>query len=857
MEPVDLFYTGSNISPNSIRLIAESIGIPNLDSSISNLISENVSYWLSILIQDAEKYSRHEKRTFLTVKDYSKALKNRNFEPFYGFSDPAFLPFRNAYSNSKEFFFQEENIPELDLAQTALSQLPKIPLDSSVKAHWLCIEGVQPITPENISTDQRVPSNPSANLNVPSSGTKTPKTHTTTSVPSSPDLAKRGHKHKRNRKWRHLAEDLPISMEQQLYYKDITEACVGSEELKRAQAFQSLATDPGLHSLLPRFASFVAQGVKINLLQRNLAVLIYLMRMIRALLENPHLLYSPSTTKTASKMASIAITSGDFLASQQLKHQAHSLIPAVLSCCLCDRICQRPEIDNHWALRDFSSKLLSQFCSRLDNSSNRLRARICKLCREIITKFLAEKNAKDDSTGGNKGSNANIVGGDFGTERIDDSRLEASSYFSIVSKAEVMAATLYGAISALHELGPLALIAILPRDRIKDLDMALTTHAQSIHAQITRTGHSIAPAQRVTAERVAVEHVKQLLVKVACIVHRYENASQMAFNTSGTNAPLSLTNTTPPNLEELKDQFGSSLAPLIFASLRKLPHSAASHVHSQSTSQSYINQIGSQGHRNQLIQSHQFLHVTRPPFDSKDSQFRHHNPLPNTHFSLANTNSLLHQHHLVSQNSSQVHQIVNPVRFSGNAQQTMQRPQLTYYPPPPTALQAKASPSPINTRSYSPSLNNSFHFSNVNRINNANFTSNAYAQQNRSPLLTNNINKIIRTPSFASSSSSNHQSTHSEYINSFIINNSSLNNVTNLNNIHNLTNNNNNSTNTFKHVNPKMSNDSNFGMSNHSSPHDNEVECLLQIEGINKGFNEGRKNDSLAAVPNQPNNKDH
>lgn len=36
-----------------------------------------------------------------------------------------------------------------------------------------------------------------------------------------------------------------LSVEQQLYYKEITEACVGSDEGRRAEALQSLSCDPG------------------------------------------------------------------------------------------------------------------------------------------------------------------------------------------------------------------------------------------------------------------------------------------------------------------------------------------------------------------------------------------------------------------------------------------------------------------------------------------------------------------------------------------------------------------------------------------------------------------------------------
>ena len=107
-----------------------------------------------------------------------------------------------------------------------------------------------------------------------------------------------------------------LSVEQQLYYKEITEACVGSDEARRSEALNrfarspldlypsilylnlrigveiscpivpSLSTDPGLHQLLPRLAMFISEGVKVNVVQSNLALLIYLMRMIRSLLDN-------------------------------------------------------------------------------------------------------------------------------------------------------------------------------------------------------------------------------------------------------------------------------------------------------------------------------------------------------------------------------------------------------------------------------------------------------------------------------------------------------------------------------------------------------------------------------------------
>lgn len=41
--------------------------------------------------------------------------------------------------------------------------------------------------------------------------------------------------------------------------------------------------------MLPRMCTFISEGVKVNVVQNNLALLIYLMRMVKALLDNQSL----------------------------------------------------------------------------------------------------------------------------------------------------------------------------------------------------------------------------------------------------------------------------------------------------------------------------------------------------------------------------------------------------------------------------------------------------------------------------------------------------------------------------------------------------------------------------------------
>lgn len=77
--------------------------------------------------------------------------------------------------------------------------------------------------------------------------------------------------------------------------------------------------------------------VRINVTNHNLAILIYLMRLVKALIDNPHISLEP---------------------------YLHLLIPTVITCVLNRQLCAKPITDNHWALRDFAAKQLVTLCNR-------------------------------------------------------------------------------------------------------------------------------------------------------------------------------------------------------------------------------------------------------------------------------------------------------------------------------------------------------------------------------------------------------------------------------------------------------------------------------------------------------------
>lgn len=75
---VDLY--GTSFSIESIKVIAESIGIGNLPDEAAKELADDVSFKVKHIIQDAAKFMHHAKRTKLMNKDIDSALKIKNLE---------------------------------------------------------------------------------------------------------------------------------------------------------------------------------------------------------------------------------------------------------------------------------------------------------------------------------------------------------------------------------------------------------------------------------------------------------------------------------------------------------------------------------------------------------------------------------------------------------------------------------------------------------------------------------------------------------------------------------------------------------------------------------------------------------
>ena len=354
MMEVDEGGTERHLLPlESIRMMAESVAIAGLNEEACKRLSEDLEYRLKEVVQNAIKFSRHGKRRRLTCSDIDNALKVKNVEPLYGFECAEYIPLRHTSGGGKDYYYKEDQ--EIDLVDLISTSLPKLPCDVSLRAHWLAVEGVQPAIPENVP---------------PASLEEQREQATAMSLTSKPEMVysrdiKLDRKKKKekddsaNGEWNKLKplQTHGLSLEQQIYYKEITDACIGLADSKRQEALTSLSIDPGLYQLLPQLVSFIVEGVKVNLAHHKLIMLRHLLRMVKALLDN--------TTSSLEKYL-------------------HDLLPAITSCLLNRQICLRPESEDHWSVRDQAAKILAVICKKYSSTVNNIQGRLTRIFSQAL-----------------------------------------------------------------------------------------------------------------------------------------------------------------------------------------------------------------------------------------------------------------------------------------------------------------------------------------------------------------------------------------------------------------------------------------------------------------------------------------
>ncbi|EGC28467.1 TATA-binding protein-associated-factor [Dictyostelium purpureum] len=363
-----------SVLPNdTIKIIAESAGISNLPDEIASQLASDVEYRIREIAQEAIKFMKHSKRDHLSCDDINNALGLKNVEVLYGYnscvSDNSLLKFQKTTTSTQAIYYLNDK--ELTFQEVMNQPLPKVPREPTLSAHWLALEGVQPLIPQNPSPyeieehfknlNKKFKSEKANQLAASSSntanGTNVPPS--TNNILSKPNIATQQQKQEPSIPGIHTLPSVTttvvkptvkhiLSKEIQMFYEKITNSIKGDNQKLFNAAIHSLKNDSSLHQLLPYFINFISVQVTQNL--TNLNLLMKLMKMSQAILESKHL---------------------------KPELYLHQLMPPILTCLVGKKLCTSP-MDNHWELRDFSAQLVTFICRKFGDSYSSLQSRITK-----------------------------------------------------------------------------------------------------------------------------------------------------------------------------------------------------------------------------------------------------------------------------------------------------------------------------------------------------------------------------------------------------------------------------------------------------------------------------------------------
>ncbi|KAJ7647214.1 TATA box binding protein associated factor-domain-containing protein [Roridomyces roridus] len=281
--------------PESIKDVADSLNLPNISDTVASALASDVEYRIHQVIEEAARFMRHGRRTIMTTADIEQALRVLNIEPLYGHSShnpPTFkraLPFPNAPAAGSVYFVEDE---EIDFDRVLREERTTLPKGVSWTAHWLAVEGVQPLIPENP---------PAIPKELPPADVKPTLTNgvTAAATPTTPALVATKKQEQQLQQQQQLVKQV-LSRELQLYYTRLTSSLLppGSDLTKRDAALASLRSDAGLQALLPYLIKWVGDGVVRGLKDGGMSemdgrILDVLISVTGALLSNSTLFVEP------------------------------------------------------------------------------------------------------------------------------------------------------------------------------------------------------------------------------------------------------------------------------------------------------------------------------------------------------------------------------------------------------------------------------------------------------------------------------------------------------------------------------------------------------------------------------------
>lgn len=202
---------------------------------------------------------RHARRTTMTTSDIDQALRVLNIEPLYGHfphNPPTFrraAPYPHLQSSGAVYFVEDE---EIDFDRVIREEKITLPKGARWTAHWLAVEGVQPLIPEN---PPAVPKEQEADGTARASTSRQNGYITPASERASP--LQNG---KTQQGPQSVHGKTTLSRELQLYLTRLTSSLLPpsqTDDSKRYAALASLGSDAGLQPLLPNLVSWVTRNV--------------------------------------------------------------------------------------------------------------------------------------------------------------------------------------------------------------------------------------------------------------------------------------------------------------------------------------------------------------------------------------------------------------------------------------------------------------------------------------------------------------------------------------------------------------------------------------------------------------------
>ncbi|VDL73281.1 unnamed protein product [Nippostrongylus brasiliensis] len=218
----------------------------------------------------------HGKRKKLEVRDVENAINlNGCMMSPTSSNSPSNVMFRLSDNLSRTIYPKDKFMVDLRAIMNVTPR--RLPFKRRIRKHWLVIEGEQP----------RVPENPVIS-SMSSSGQDGGTTFQSASSDSVMDdgnrVARIGGKVEQ-------AVSRPItthslSLEQQVFFRECVETVIGPNVEKRREVLHLLTSDPGLQSLVPRFAVLIFEGVRCNIVEQNLPILRNILSLVKSLIDN-------------------------------------------------------------------------------------------------------------------------------------------------------------------------------------------------------------------------------------------------------------------------------------------------------------------------------------------------------------------------------------------------------------------------------------------------------------------------------------------------------------------------------------------------------------------------------------------